>query len=261
MNYRLYIDESGNADLGSSIDPNHRYLSLTGVIIEFGHATSALFPSLEKLKSTHFDHTPESPVILHRKDIMNRRGCFACLKDPVKNELFCGDLLTLLENIEYTVITVVIDKLHHMQKYKVWQYEPYHYCMMVVIERYVHWLEACDGLGDVMAESRRGGHDRRLKDSFTRLLQRGTAYLPTASLNTRLTSRQIKMSPKANNIPGVQIADTIAHPSSCWVIDRKSGKTEYRPNFGGQIARILEASRYYRGPNGKIEGFGRKWLP
>ena len=31
--YRIYIDETGNSDLKSSDEPNHRYLSLTGVII------------------------------------------------------------------------------------------------------------------------------------------------------------------------------------------------------------------------------------
>jgi hypothetical protein len=30
--HRIYIDEVGNPDLESSDDPNHRFLSLTGVI-------------------------------------------------------------------------------------------------------------------------------------------------------------------------------------------------------------------------------------
>jgi len=32
MKYRLYIDEVGNPDMGASENPNHRYLSLPGVI-------------------------------------------------------------------------------------------------------------------------------------------------------------------------------------------------------------------------------------
>ncbi len=31
---RMYVDEVGNTDLNSSHDPNHQYLSLTGVIFE-----------------------------------------------------------------------------------------------------------------------------------------------------------------------------------------------------------------------------------
>ena len=34
MKYRIYIDEVGNPDLASSENPNHRFLSLTGVILE-----------------------------------------------------------------------------------------------------------------------------------------------------------------------------------------------------------------------------------
>ena len=30
--YRMYIDEVGNPNLGSSDNPNHRFLSLTGVL-------------------------------------------------------------------------------------------------------------------------------------------------------------------------------------------------------------------------------------
>ena len=37
MKYRIYIDEVGNPDLKSSDNPNHRFLSLTGVILELGY--------------------------------------------------------------------------------------------------------------------------------------------------------------------------------------------------------------------------------
>jgi hypothetical protein len=32
-------------------------------------------------------------------------------------------------------------------------------------------------------------------------------------------------------------------------------------NFGGQIAAILETDKYDRDAQGKIDGWGRKWLP
>ena len=32
--YRMYVDEVGNSDLGSSDNPNHRFISLTGVVWE-----------------------------------------------------------------------------------------------------------------------------------------------------------------------------------------------------------------------------------
>lgn len=35
--YRLYIDEVGNPDLGNTDNPNHRFLSLTGIIMDLKH--------------------------------------------------------------------------------------------------------------------------------------------------------------------------------------------------------------------------------
>ena len=37
MKHRMYIDEVGNSDLGASQDPNHRYLSLTGVVFDLAY--------------------------------------------------------------------------------------------------------------------------------------------------------------------------------------------------------------------------------
>jgi hypothetical protein len=42
LKYRLYIDEVGNSDLGASLNPNHRYLSLTGVILELENVASMI---------------------------------------------------------------------------------------------------------------------------------------------------------------------------------------------------------------------------
>ena len=47
--YRMYIDEVGNSDLDSSHDPRHRYLSLTGIIMELEHVREIVFPGLEQL--------------------------------------------------------------------------------------------------------------------------------------------------------------------------------------------------------------------
>jgi hypothetical protein len=70
--------------------------------------------------------------------------------------------------------TVVIDKLKHSQRYQVWRFDPYHYCLAILVERYVLWLRAQKSVGDVMAESRGGKEDRRLKDSFNRVFTGGS---------------------------------------------------------------------------------------
>ena len=61
--YRIYIDEVGNSDLRSSSDPNHRFLSLSGVIISLDHVRERVHPDLEGLKRDYFGSHPDEPII------------------------------------------------------------------------------------------------------------------------------------------------------------------------------------------------------
>uniref|UniRef100_B8HWN3 DUF3800 domain-containing protein n=1 Tax=Cyanothece sp. (strain PCC 7425 / ATCC 29141) TaxID=395961 RepID=B8HWN3_CYAP4 len=173
--YRLYIDEVGNADLGNSVSQdNNRYLSLTGVIFDVTHARDILFPQLEDLKAAHFkNHSPQKPVILHRKELVKKKYPFEDLRDPAVELSFNQTLLKLFVEWEYKVITVVIDKLNHKQKYKTWMYYPYHYCLAVTLERYVKWLDAIDCVGDVYSESRGKRDNKMLERSFQLLYRNG----------------------------------------------------------------------------------------
>lgn len=202
----------------------------------------------------------DEPLILHRKEIVNRRRPFHALRDPGIEMAFNRDLLLLMRTFEYTVITVVIDKHEHLQRYKVWHYDPYHYCQEVLLERYVLWLEKFESVGDVMAESRGGREDRRLKDSFSRICHDGTRFVRGDVFCARLTSHQLKVKTKANNIAGLQLADLVAHPSYRYVLCRRQ-KTAQPKTFGARIAGILVDTKYLRGPNGTLDGWGCKWLP
>jgi len=173
---------------------------------------------------------------------------------------FNAQLLQLLEQLQYTVITAVIDKLEHQQRYQIWRHDPYHYCLEVLVERYVTWLKRHDAVGDVMVESRGGKEDLRLKDSFERLYLKGSDYVEATLFEKHLTSKQLKVKTKSNNIAGLQLADLIAHPSFRAAEARRQS-IALPANFGGQIAQILEATKLDRSAGGKIEGWGRKWLP
>ena len=260
MKYRLYIDEVGNSDIGSSRNPNHRYLSLTGVIAELDYVRDVLHPELEGLKRRYFGSHPDDPIVLHRKELVNKEPPFAALDEPATAAAFNREFLEQLRQWEYTVITVVIDKLHHMEQYQVWRYDPYHYCLKVLIERYVRWLQNNTSMGDVLAESRGGKEDMRLKQSFERVYTEGSDWVPPELIQAHLTSRQLKVKPKANNIAGLQLADVIAHPSYKVALARHNGEA-LPQTFGGQIGQILEVSKYYRGPSGRIDGWGIKWRP
>ena len=166
----------------------------------------------------------------------------------------------MLVKLEYTVITAVLDKLEHQRRYATWRFDPYHYCLTVIVERFVLWLNARNASGDVLAESRGGKEDRRLKDSFERVYEKGSDYIKPEQFAQRLTSRQLKVKSKSNNIAGLQIADLLAHPSFRATLARHE-RQALPGNFGGQIAGILEERKYHRSDRGQIDGWGRKWLP
>ncbi|MCB0071790.1 MAG: DUF3800 domain-containing protein [Caldilineaceae bacterium] len=260
VKYRMYVDEVGNSDLDSSRDPNHRYLSLTGVVVELAYVQTTLFPQIENLKYRYFLSHPDEPVILHRKELVNRRHPFTALRMPETEQAFNKELLNLLTVLDYRVMTVVIDKLEHTRRYQVWRSDPYHYCMTVLAERFVLWLNSQKAIGDVMTESRGGKEDRRLKKSFNRIFTEGTSYVKPETFEQHLTSRQLKVKAKTNNIAGLQIADLIAHPSYKAVVAMRNNDV-LPDNFGARIVRILENNKYYRNANGQIDGWGRKWLP
>jgi len=120
MKYRIYIDEVGNPDLESSANPNHRFLSLTGVILELGYVESVVHPQMETLKARFFRSHPDEPVIFHRKEMVNARPPFEGLRDDKIQKKFDQELLDLLDSWEYTIISVCLDKKRHKETYTTW---------------------------------------------------------------------------------------------------------------------------------------------
>ena len=260
--YRIYVDEVGTHDLTHADDPNQRFLSLTGVILESEYTLHVLLPDIEQLKREFFQRDPDEPVILHRKELVNKRRPFHALRDPEVEQRFNTALLAALTRWQYGVITVVLDKKAHRDQYQVWRYHPYHYCLAVLLERFVLFMHHAGHRGDVMVESRGGREDRKLKESYARLYQQGTDYVPPDRWHDRLTSRELKVRPKRANIAGLQLADLIAHPSRREILLERGLIEDDRRIFGDQICAILQRDKYHRNPRtGRIAGYGTKLLP
>lgn len=239
MKCRLYIDEVGNPDLGSSNKDDHRFLCLAGVIFDLKYVNDILNPQIEVLKRKYFGSHPDDPVIFHRKELLYKKPPFSVLKDPKIEKQFNEELLKKLKEWEYTVIAVTIDKREHVERYSTWRYDPYHYCQEVLIERYRLFLDIEDKIGDVMFESRGGKEDRRLKDSFRRITTSGTNHLSSEQILAHLTSKELKIKPKSANISGLQVADLIAHPARRWFFKNVFDNTEDKLTFGDEIIKLL----------------------
>lgn len=259
--YRLYIDEVGNADMKASDDPNHRYLNLTGIIIELGYVRDILYPEIEQIKQRFFGSHPDDPIIFHRRELVRRQPPFHALRNQATHNAFDKDFLQHLTTWQYHVVSVTIDKLAYQQHNNTLEHSPYLYCLNQLIERYVVFLEGVNVQGDVMAESRGSKEDRQLKASFTSAFENGTTAVQSERFQTVLTSKQIKMKKKTENIAGLQLADLIAHPSHKAIL-ASIQKQPQRTDFGGQIVSILDQTKYLRNPqNDDLMGWGKIWLP
>jgi len=263
LTYRLYIDEVGNHDLGSSDIPNERFLTLFGVWIENKQTIKVIQPEMREIKREFFQPDPDERIVFHRKKITRYQGAFAVLySDETKRRAFGERMLRAYEEWEYTAIAVTIDKREHVQKYTVWHYEPYHYCLEVLLERYVLFLHYGGHRGDVMIEARYPTVDRKLASSFHRIYSSGTQHIPADIIQATLTSGQLKIKEKRDDIAGLQLADLLAHPAQYDVLKGFGLVEEQESEYGRKIAIILNDSKYNRDVRtGKIIGYGKKLLP
>ena len=258
--YRMYIDESGDHTYYETEDLAKRYLGLTAIIVESEHYRVNFQPSLEALKQKHFPHSPDDPVILHREDIVNKRGPFWRLRDSEKEILFNEDLISFLKDQRYCVISIVVDKKVHTERYGIAAYHPYHFCLMALLERYCGYLNFYNAKGDVMAESRGGTEDRQLKVAYKSIHEGGTYYRNSEFFQKVLTSVEVKLKTKQRNIAGLQIADILAHPCKQEILADSKKCRVSEDNFGVQICRCIRPKYNQQVYDGRIWGYGKIFL-
>jgi len=259
--YRLYIDESGDHTYYELKDPAKRYLGITGIFIEGEYYRTTFQPEMERLKQKHFPHNPDEPVILHREDIINGRGPFWRLRDMEKEQAFNEDVLQFMEEQDYRIVTVVIDKKTHIERYGEVAYHPYHYCLAVLLERYCGFLNFYDAQGDILAESRGGTEDRQLKEAYRTLYTAGTQWRGTEFFQRGLTSSESKLKPKIANIAGLQLADLLAYPSKQEILIEEQRINDPGDNFGKQVCQHIQEKYNRQVYEGKIRGYGKILLP
>jgi Protein of unknown function (DUF3800) len=260
--YRLFIDETGHDHLKSSNTAAEQFLCLMGVILN-GKEHRLLKQRMDALKMEFFG---SAAVVLHRREIIDKNPPFDVLRNPEVRARFDVELLKIIAECEYTVLTALIDKQAHLAKYQVWRYHPYHYCLAVILERYVMWLKehnplgALNRKGDVMVEWRGIKPNMKLERSFTRLYNQGTGNVSVQEMQTYLGSSQLKLEKKEANAAGLQLADLIANPARThWVCESRNEKM--KAPFGLEVVKILISQKYRRSEDGTIEGYGLKRLP
>lgn len=260
IRYRLYLDESGDHTSSDSEDIGRRYLGLIGTMVRVDQQRSFI-DSIESFKREHLSFDPDDPPILHREDILHRRGCFGVLLNEERRREFDAGLLRLLTAAPYRIIAVVVDKFTHNQKTYRMLTHPYHYCLHAMLERYCGYLDHVGGKGDVMAESRGKAEDMALKLAYESVLKRrGTRFMERSIAERTLTSQEIKLKPKKANIAGLQLSDILAHPLTRDVLAFYRRIEKREDAFSTVVGRTVEAKYNCHLYSKRTRGYGRVLL-
>ncbi len=261
---RMYVDENGYQSLKGDLSQNDkRFLCMTGIIMPIRTHDSVLTPRIDALKIKYFG---DSDVILHRREIISATGSFECLKDDAIREQFNSDFLAIVEEVEYRVISVVIDKLKLVEKYGLIRVQdPYALALEYLMQRYLYWMEdykkqykQC--YGDILAEARGGGEDRLTKATYNEIYS-GRGYHPLVDASTFYSSSQIKLKPKKSNIAGLQFADLLSHPARRYILSQNGLAVNLKTSsFEQKIVEVLIQSKFRR-KGSKIEGSGTVIFP
>jgi hypothetical protein len=265
--YRLYIDESGDHTYGKKEvigtayhypqleKDDKRYLSLTGCIFKLDYYRTAFIPTIEAFKRDFFD--PDEQLILHAKDIIQRRGHFHILRNKETASRFDSGIIDLVANADYTVINVVIDKKNHIENYRTSAWHPYHYCLANILSRYCLFLQKNKTKGDIIAESRGKTEDFALKKVYSTIYDTGTRFKSSIFFQQYLTSNEIKLKPKDKNVAGLQLADILAHPLKKYTLQQKG--LLQKPDeslFWLKVIGAVKAKLDCRSSDGCVDGYG-----
>ena len=261
--YRIYIDESGDHvfhDEKTLLQESHRYLALVGCWFSQGEAYKSFHSNLEALKQKHFPHSPDEPPIFHREEIIRCRGSFWRLQDETARRAFDDDFCSLISASDFIMIGVVIDKLKLRQNYPD-PFHPYHLALGLLLERYCGWLNHVNRTGDVMVESRGGEEDSQLKHAYQRHWTYGSRYRKAEFFKRVLTSKELKLKKKSENIAGLQLADLIAHAIKTDILVGHQCPNVVITPFEQRLLGIAKEKYNKQLFDGRIEGYGKILLP
>ncbi len=253
--YRLYIDESGDHVFRSVYETSHRFLCLLGCWFK-NPAYLSFHDALEAVKRKHLPHHPDDPVVLHREDMMNSRGPFKSFREMKKRKAWDDDLLGVIEDANYRVMAVVIDKQALRASHGDAAAHPYHLALGFLLQRFAGYLNHINRRGDVMAESRGGFEDRLLKESYNRVFQHGVWATSAQYFQSALTSRELKLKQKRANISGLQLSDLLGHPVKQWVLRKSNFIEQDLAPFAKRLMPIVKDKFNRHLYKNRIEGYG-----
>lgn len=108
--YLVFIDESGDHNLGQTIDRQFPVFVLMFLVVKKQDYVEKVVPAFQWLKLSIWGH---DQIILHEREIRRFEKAFHCLKtNQALADIFFKQLNQLMQNLNYKLLPVLIDKLH-----------------------------------------------------------------------------------------------------------------------------------------------------
>lgn len=260
---RMFVDENGHFNLREDLNqPGNRFLCLTGVIMRLS-THDILTKQLNELKGKYFSRTD---IVLHRREIISAKEPFEALKDDITRASFNDDLLKIMSELQYGVLTVVIDKKRLVDRYGLYQAkDPYALGLEFLMQRYQYWMQDYEKrgrpiTGDILAEARGGAEDKITKLTY-QLIYSGKGYNKLNDAEKYYTSKEIKLKKKKENIAGLQFVDLISHPARRYMLSLYGQADNLKKtSFEESVVDILVKKKFRR-HNQTIDGIGAVFFP
>ena len=256
--YRLYIDESGTHGVPRSDSVSQRYLCLLGVIMRQDHCDQFVrsqWEALRNLVTTDLDELPS----FHLSDILAKKGEFKLLDDQKLNSMFEQKYLSILREAELSLCCIIIDKKAQRRNYEQ-VLDSYRVALVMLLKRYVLFLQSRNGVGDVIAEGRSGTEDKLVKNVHRSFYDNGHELVKSHEVQKHLSTREMKIKTKKDRITGLEISDMLALPMKFWTLEHYDLFKMTRGNLVHKCAGIA-STKLITDQEGDIEGTGIKIFP
>lgn len=240
--YIIYVDESGDHNL-KSIDPNYPIFALAFCIFEIKGYIENVVPKIQKLKFDWFGH---DAIILHEREIKKGYPPFDRLGAKTGHEAFLKQLSDVLDSADFTVVSAVIHKEKHKNRYSD-PADPYKLALMFCLERTCRYLNSKnqqEKTTQIVFEKRGRKEDLDLELEFRRICD-------GASYEGKIDCLEMLFADKKINSTGLQLADLVAKPL---------GMKVFKPEQSNRAFNIIE-NKLYCGANGNYHGLGLKTFP
>ena len=244
----LFLDESGDHSL-IKIDSQFPVFCLAGCIfdeIQYQRESNA---KIDAFKIRYFN---DSNIVLHSREIRKCVPPFNILLNKNTKQSFYTDLNSLMANLPYTTLASVILKEKLKNQYHD-PANPYSLSLQFIMERFLYFLEENNDVGYISVESRDPKANTDLLNTFTDIINNGSAsdaHRVPAERFQRKIQKMIFVT-KQQNENGHQVADLVAYPIAKYGFDPKKENPAFE----------VIKPKFHKSDTGKIFGYGLKIFP